>query len=343
MPLSAYEVARDLAASEGHTYRFWRDSWICWDGIGYQQVSEQQVEGWILERLKSSDLTDNLKLSRIRRVADHLKILSNLPDTTPPFGLGGQGAPWAWCTLSLQNGLLDLSGLLMQREGTPSRHGFQPANYAHKPGATCPLWRRFLRKIWSWDDPSIGILQEWFGYCLLPDNSHQKILAIYGPPGGGKSTIANVLAELVGRRNAASPSLRSFCGKSGLWSLRDKLVAFIPDPTSPRRWSAVEERLSLVSGGDVVEILRNHQPSPSAQRLPTRFVILANEPPAFLEPSGVLASRVIPLRAEATSVGHEDMPKSDELLSELPGILNWSLDGLYRLRVRGRFELPSGS
>ena len=39
----------------------------------------------------------NLKLSRIRRVADHLKILCNLPDTTPPFGLGGQDAPWSWC------------------------------------------------------------------------------------------------------------------------------------------------------------------------------------------------------------------------------------------------------
>jgi len=50
-------------------------------------------------------------------------------------------------------------------------------------------------------------LQDWFGYCLLPDTSQQKIFMIHGPKRSGKGTIARVLTSLVGIRNACAPTL----------------------------------------------------------------------------------------------------------------------------------------
>ncbi|MGH7174897.1 MAG: primase-like DNA-binding domain-containing protein, partial [Minisyncoccia bacterium] len=42
-------------------------------------------------------------------------------------------------------------------------------------------------------------------------------------------------------------------------------------------------------------------------------------------------------------IGREDRGLTEKLLTELPGILNWALDGLARLRARGRFEEPAVS
>ena len=41
--------------------------------------------------------------------------------------------------------------------------------------------------------------------------------------------------------------------------------------------------------------------------------------------------------------GQEDPTLTDQLLAEATGILNWSLDGLDRLRDRGHFLLPASS
>ena len=41
--------------------------------------------------------------------------------------------------------------------------------------------------------------------------------------------------------------------------------------------------------------------------------------------------------------GKEDHELTDKLAMELPGILNWSLRGLDRLRARGYFRMPQSS
>jgi len=55
----------------------------------------------------------------------------------------------------------------------------------------------FLSQLWPDDQESIQTLQEWFGYCLLPDTSQQKILFVLGAKRSGKGTIARVLTGLL--------------------------------------------------------------------------------------------------------------------------------------------------
>ena len=73
-------------------------------------------------------------------------------------------------------------------------------------------------------------------------------------------------------------------------------------------------------------------------KLPTRIVILANEMPSFRDPSGALERRLIVLRTRRSFLGEEDVSLTDALLRELPGILNWAIEGRQRLYSRGRFE-----
>ncbi len=65
--------------------------------------------------------------------------------------------------------------------------------------------------------------------------------------------------------------------------------------------------------------------------------------PRLRDASGALASRFIMLQFTKSFFGRENTNLTDELLEELPGILNWSLDGLERLRARGHFVQPAAA
>jgi putative DNA primase/helicase len=62
--------------------------------------------------------------------------------------------------------------------------------------------------------------------------------------------------------------------------------------------------------------------------------------PALKDASGTIASRFILLRLTESFYGREDMNLKTKLLPELPGILNWALDGLDRLRKYSHFQQP---
>src|SRR5262249_31086495 len=59
--------------------------------------------------------------------------------------------------------------------------------------------------------------------------------------------------------------------------------------------------------------------------------------------SGAIASRFILLTLSESWLGRENTTLTNELLEELPGIFNWSLDGLARLQAQGRFTTVRSS
>jgi len=65
--------------------------------------------------------------------------------------------------------------------------------------------------------------------------------------------------------------------------------------------------------------------------------------PKFDENSPALARRFVPLILTESFFGREDRGLIDRLLPELPGILNWAIEGWKRLQDRGHFLLPSAS
>jgi putative DNA primase/helicase len=82
----------------------------------------------------------------------------------------------------------------------------------------------------------------------------------------------------------------------------------------------VVERLLCISGEDAVTIDRKFLGSVT-MKLPTRFVFLTNELPRLTD----------------ASYDTEDVTLTEKLLTELPGILKWAIDGWKRLTARGRF------
>src|SRR6266567_8759688 len=62
--------------------------------------------------------------------------------------------------------------------------------------------------------------------------------------------------------------------------------------------------------------------------------------PRLNDASGAFASRFILLVLTESFLGREDHGLFDKLIAELPGILNWSIEGWRRLNERGYFVQP---
>ena len=106
--------------------------------------------------------------------------------------------------------------------------------------------------------------------------------------------------------------------------------------------SIVTERLLSISGEDLLTVDRKYL-TPWCGYLPTRIVMLTNQLPRFTDQSGALANRFVLLLLKQSFLGRENPTLTEELCEELPGIFNWSLDGLQSLRARGRFAQPVAS
>lgn len=139
------------------------------------------------------------------------------------------------------------------------------------------------------------------------------------------------------------PTLSALSSEFGCWPLIDKKLAVIADARLGARDTAtITERLLSISGGDPQTVNRKNQAHWTG-RLAVRFLITTNELPELRDASRTIASRFILLDLTQSFYGREDIDLKTKLTPELPGILNWALDGLDRLRKRGRFRQPGSS
>jgi putative DNA primase/helicase len=265
-------------------------------------------------------------------------------DTDAPAWIDGQGAtgqdegPIVAC----ENGLLRIQDRALLPHG-PEFFNLVSVPFAYDPDASAPTWERFLAQVWPDDPDTIAALQEWFGYVLSGRTDQQKILLIVGPSRSGKGTIARVLKALVGKENLAGPTLAGLGTNFGLSTLVGKSLAIISDARlSGNDNSQVVERLLTISGDDTIDIDRKYR-EPWTGKLPSRLMILSNELPHFGDSSGVIANRFILLSMRVSWLGKEDPTLTDRLTAEMPGILNWALEGLARLQRNGRITQPPSS
>ena len=224
---------------------------------------------------------------------------------------------------------------------TPRLFNSNALEFDHDPEAPQPeAWLNFLRELWPDDIEQINTLQQWFGYCLTADTSQQKIMLVVGPKRSGKGTIARVLAQLVGKSNSCGPTTGSLAGQFGMQQLVGKSLAIVSDARfAGPEIQTVVERLLCISGEDLMTIDRKFMPAIS-MKLPTRFMMLSNEIPRMTDASGALAGRFVMLRLTGSFYGREDTTLFDRLTAELPGILNWALEGWQTLNEQGRFCQP---
>lgn len=350
-----------LAQHHPHgTLRYWRGDWYEYDNRHYRVVSDKalraRVQQAMLPWYYNNDKGDArfikelLKNSLISDVMGQLMQPGRtmIPDTQDaPMWLDGSQRPPARDWVSLQNGLLHLGPGREFTAHTPALFCTSCLPFNYDAAADSPeAWISFVTQTWPGDDGAdcALLLGEWFGYCLSNDMSFHRMMWIIGPRRSGKGVISRILGALFGRDSTCNPTLGAFGDKQGVAVLIDKKLAIIGDARVGKRndQPAIVERLLSISGGDSQTIARKYKDDWSGE-LGCKVLMLSNELPNLSDSSNALLGRLLLLQTTISHYGHEDRYLESKLRRELPGILNWALDGLDRLNAQGRFTEPAAS
>ena len=285
---------------------------------------------------------------KIRNIMTELAAIEGVyipQEKAAPASLDGKLKPEN--IIALNNCILDVLAV-PPKVSKPTKEfytfGYLPLDY--DPHAKCPQWEKFLTDIFAPSAPSdatgdelaISILQEWFGYLITNGTYLQKIFVLTGPACSGKSTIGKVLRALVGNGNSASPSLTSLAKECGLQPLINKTVAVIDDANISGKTSNITravERLKSISLEDPQQIDRRNRNYVEVKKLGVRIVMIANKIQDIWNSTATITNRFNFLITTHSFLGREDRRLEKRLMTELPGIFNWSLEGLKRLRDRG--------
>ena len=360
-PKAPMAVGRELSrdrythAEDALTLRHWRGGWWQWRTARWVEVEQRAMQAVVYRFTEHAvyqeyDKRQNVFVEKpwapnrykVVDLLDALAAITLLPeDVTMPSWLDGSG--YDGLLVSTANGLLDV-GRLELLEHTPQFWNGTSVPFAYDPNAPAPdRWLAFLDELWPDDTDSPQALQEWFGYVISGRLDLHKILLLVGPTRAGKGVTARILGALVGDENVAGPTLSSLNGDFGLAPLLGKTLAVVSDARLNGRGAhTVVERLLSISGEDSLTVNRKYREQWTG-KLPTRIMLCSNELPQLGDASAAIAGRFVPLMLSRSWIGREDHALELALRQELPGILNWALEGLKRLAAQDGFTRPPGA
>ncbi len=265
-------------------------------------------------------------------------------DRHRPCWLGDENEARDW--IAVKNGLLDLEAAVAGKPDALRGHTAEWFSevclpYRYDPAADCPFWLRVLDRNTGGDAEMQAILQEFSGYCLAPDTSQQYFLLLDGDGGTGKSSVLAAVHALLGRENVSAVPLERFGDRFALFGMLGKLANIAAEIGDLDK--SAEGYLKSLTSGDAVTFERKHRDPVKA--LPTaRLIFATNSRPRFADRSDGVWRRLILLPFTAAIPADErtvglDKPHWWEQSGEMPGILNWAIAGLRRLRTQGRFTV----
>lgn len=181
-------------------------------------------------------------------------------------------------------------------------------------------------------------LQEFAGYALTTDTRYETAVWLAGQPGGGKSTILEGLRAMLGARVCLLGLADIEKSRFALTHLPGKTLAISTE--QPGGYVSVASVLNAIISGETITVDRKFR-DPVAIVPRAKLAWALNELPRVGPEGAGLFRRVKVLNFPPIPEKERDPNIKERIKLEGAGILNWALDGLARLRARGRFDIPA--
>jgi P4 family phage/plasmid primase-like protien len=340
-----------------HPWVFWNNKHFEYAGTRYVEVLDSEVAALLTRHAKDSldaDFQERLLhcedaprppaigKTLVANVLQALKSISlrranevGLPSLLPD----GKRAN----LLGLTNGLLDLDAYQL-RPHTPDWFSLVCLPYAYDPAAACPRWVNVLAQNLEGDAERLGLIQQFFGYTLVNSTDAHRALFLVGEGANGKSVVLAGLHAMLGDDNVSSVPLEDFGHRFAMAQTLGKLANICPEVGELDR--TAEGTLKAFVSGDKMSFERKGKDGFSV-RPTARLVFSTNNVPRFMDKTDGVWRRLllVPFNRKVP-VGERvaGMDKPDYWLraGEVPGILNWALEGLRQLRAQDmKFTEPA--
>ena len=211
-----------------------------------------------------------------------------------------------------------------------------PHNYDAK--ADCPKFKRFINNLFYEED--IPVIQEYLGYCLVPNTLAQTALFIVGEGGEGKSRITILMEHIIGHDNVVIGDFIGLQDKFSTTSL-DKQMMFIDDDLSLEALDDTSNFKKIVTAETTMEVEPKGKPKYKT-KLYSRILCCGNGAiQSKFDRSDGFYRRLLISKVKPVHYDKPDRTLSDQLDREIPGIINWLLEGLCRVVRNGFIIEPS--
>lgn len=334
------ELASGLIYTEGTIFKYMENC--------YSPVKEQNLRASILQYLQRH-YTDKASGAMANNIFQQITAIgykgSNIQ---PPCFLSSQQN--SEMIIPLENGLLNLAALIENKSDVLIPHTSDYFSLSRLPfrydlNAKCPKFKKFLQEVLP--DKKVRLLiQEWFGYNLIPITRFERMMIFSGTGANGKTVLCTVLRELLGKDSVSSVPLDHFISSRPPYQLAETVgrLANIHEEFSGSRSISSEGILKQFITGSQMTFERKMQ-QPFMANPAARLTFCTNELPQFRDRSSGLWRRMICIPFEVQIPPNK---RKTEFLEgkwwvqtgEMPGVLNWALRGLIRLLERGTFVEP---
>lgn len=236
--------------------------------------------------------------------------------------------------LNFKNGLLDISTYILYQH-TPEYLSTSQIPVLFSQDARCPRWEQFIKEVTCEDLSQAKLLQQIAGYCLTTDTTFAKAFIFFGMGANGKSMYTRILTKIVGRDNVSNLNLSTITRQFGVVGLVGKKLNLIDEISGNYFESNVIK--GIISGERMAAEVK-YRPDPLEFTPTVKLMFSVNELPKINDTTPGLYRRFIIVPFDRSFEAKPDLQLEAKLTEELPGILNWAIEGLKSLQADGRFN-----
>ncbi len=238
--------------------------------------------------------------------------------------------------INFQNGTLNLMTMGLARHDWKDYFRYV-LPYDYNPKSSYPIFRKYLDEVMP-EKEAQDVLAEYIGWLFIPGLKLEKVLFLYGNGCNGKSVLVEIIEALVRKDNVSHESLSDLCGEYGANSranLSGKLLNTCSD-VAPNAFA-----------GDLFKRLASEEPISMKTLYKdvittdeyAKMLFCLNELPKTNDISNGFYRRflIAPFQIQIPKSRIDPELSKKIIASELPGIINWALEGRKRLVTNKRF------
>ena len=327
--------------------------WFIWDGTRWVKDDAGKIVGYAKKTIKAMHRHTGTEEDDEKRKASagwnflseslaRIKAMIELAKDDPRIVVHPSELDSDPMKLGVESGTVDL------RTGQhliPSRTEYitKLAHVHFDSSAECPAWTEFVERIFNGDKELIAYHQRLCGYCLTGLTREQFIFIAFGRGANGKTVFWETIGTLMGDYAKTTPPETLMKRKNNggpspdLARLLGVRLALASEPDDGAVLN--EALVKRITGQDTIAC--RHLYAEYFEFKPQFKTVLRTNDKPIIRSDSYATWRRMQLIPYTATIPEKDQDKklTEKLQCELPGILNWALEGL-RAYLAGGLEPP---